>query len=76
MDWKRVMAREWLIFLACLVTPSVVLVPLIHFLGGGDLSDFRAEDLQYLLLFGLSFWALVSLARSVVWSIKTLRKTE
>lgn len=75
MDWKRVLAREWLIFLASLVAPSAILLPLIHFLGEG-LSDFRAEDLQELLLIGLSLWALVILIRSIVWSIKTLRKSE
>lgn len=72
--WKRILAKEWLIFLGCEVGTVVVLGGIALAVG----TDMRepGEVVRPLLLIGLVIYGLIQLIRSVVWAVKTVRAEE
>ena len=65
-SWKRIVAREWLLFLGCFVVAGALglWVMIVE-------DDFYPEAIVFL---GILIYVSLSLLRSVVWAVKTLRR--
>jgi hypothetical protein len=68
-NWKRVVAREWLTFLACLVL--ILCFGLVATVAGADMDD---KAWEAVLASGVWLWIFVLFVRSVVWSFKQVRR--
>ncbi len=82
--WKRILAREWLVFLVVVVASALglLMVVALHALYTGGFQDFFEDFVQdldgdlilALLLLGLMSYGAVQLIRSIVWAVRALRR--
>ena len=77
----KILAKEWLLFLACIATGALAIGPIVSVLAGGEAIDFyRALARQNESIF---FWraialllapyVLIQLLRSIVWAVRNSR---
>jgi len=64
--WKRIVAREWLIFLGCVFAASALMTTSM-------IVDQEPFSLELVLFGGVFFYGLLFLVRSVIWAVRTLR---
>lgn len=72
MDWKRVLAREWLILVACVFGVAVLFLGAVFAFGDPE-NLTNIDELWILSVPGLALWGLVMFVRSIVWAVKVLR---
>ncbi len=64
MNWRKIVAREWLILLGCAIVAFVIVLSDPDVLGG---------TFGYFTLFSYAF---VQAVRGTIWAIKTVRRKE
>ena len=79
-EFKKIVAREWLYFFGSFIF-GLLILPVIFSLFGDDnyLNDFYGSlfdenDWIYVLIFSLIPYIILQIIRSLIWSIKTLKK--
>lgn len=77
----KTLAKEWLLFLACIATGASAIGPIVSLLAGGDAIDFyralgRQNDTIFFwraVVILLAPYVLIQLLRSIVWAIRNGR---
>ncbi len=65
-NWKRIVAREWLVLVGCFLIAFTVCVVLAF-----TVKRFNSEPIEM----WLSLYGLVQFIRSIIWACKTLRRS-
>jgi len=73
----KILAKEWLLFLACLATGALVVGPIVSVIAGGDAKDFylalamQNESKFFWRAFSLLLapYVLTQITRSIAWAI-------
>ena len=73
----KILAKEWLLFLACIATGAFAIGPIVSVLTGGEATDFypalarQNESMFFWRAVALLFapYVFVQLLRSIMWAI-------
>ncbi len=78
MHRKKLIAREWLLFICSLVFGFTLFPAFLSIITGGKFSGFYKElfsdDWPFMVVFAFIPYLLIQIVRSIIWAVKILKQ--